>query len=363
VRLVRRGDTVSGYASADGENWTRVAVARVALGEQVLVGLAVTSHDNSALCTATFDNVRVNAPAPLAPPDAPVDLVAVVGGTPRVDLTWRDTSIDETGFVIERRRGPETPWQRVATVGAETENYTDNHLAGQKRYDYRVIAVNGAGASGASNEVEARTPRVAARPQSPFSGTPINLPATIEAEAFDDGPKNKAWKDRTPDNDLAAFRDTGVEIDHTTDPEGGRYHVAAAKGEWVEYTVNVPATGVYTLELRVAVADGFGGAIGVLADGRRALAGGASLGLPSTGGWDAWRTAAGAINLKAGVQVIRLSFDAANDPSGDVARVNWMKITPAEPSAAPSSAPLIRARGNKPRPRTARLVEAVFNAA
>ena len=362
VRLVRRGDVVSGYASADGENWTRVGLLRAALGEHVLVGLAVTSHDNAALCTATFDNVRVNAPAPLAPPDAPVDLAAAVGGTARVDLTWRDTSLDETGFVIERRRGPDGPWQRIATVGPEMESYADEYLAGQKQYDYRVIAINVAGASAASNEVQTRTPRVPPRPQTPFGGTPINLPATIEAEAFDDGAKGKAWKDRTPDNDLAAFRDSGVEIDHTSDPAGGRYHVVAAKGEWVEYTVNVPATGLYTLELRLAAADGFGAAMSIVADGRRALVGGASLGLPATGGWDAWRTAAGSINLRAGVQVIRLSFDGANDASGDVARVNWMKITPAAPSAAPSSAPQNPAKG-RPRPRAARLVEAIFNPA
>jgi hypothetical protein len=357
VRLVRRGDTVSGYASADGENWTRVGLMRVELGEQPLVGLAVTSHDNSSLSTATFDNVRINAPAPLVPPDAPVELSASVGGI-RVDLAWRDTSLDETGFVVERRRGPDGPWQRVATVGPETRAYADEHLAGLKRYDYRVVAANGAGASAPSNEVETHTARAVARTQAPFSGTPINLPALIEAEAFDDGPKGKAWKDRTPDNDLAAYRDAGVDIDFTTDPAGGAYHVAAAKSEWLEYTVNVPATGVYTLELRLAAADGFGGALSVFADGRRALVGGGSFALPVTGGWETWQTAAGAINLRAGVQVIRLSFDGANDASGEIANINWMKLTPAP--TAPSSAPLKPAKG-RPRPRAARLVEMILS--
>jgi regulation of enolase protein 1 (concanavalin A-like superfamily) len=59
VRLVRTGDAISAYSSPDGTNWTLVGTETVAMGSTVYVGLAVTSHDNGAAATATFDNVEV----------------------------------------------------------------------------------------------------------------------------------------------------------------------------------------------------------------------------------------------------------------------------------------------------------------
>jgi hypothetical protein len=65
VRVVRGGNTLSGYRSADGVNWTLVGSTTIAMAAQVQVGLAVTAHNDGALNTATFDNVAVVAtPAP-----------------------------------------------------------------------------------------------------------------------------------------------------------------------------------------------------------------------------------------------------------------------------------------------------------
>ncbi len=59
VRLVRRGNTVIGYDSADGVQWEWLGTDTVELGATVYVGLAVTSHDPNVLCDAEFDNVRI----------------------------------------------------------------------------------------------------------------------------------------------------------------------------------------------------------------------------------------------------------------------------------------------------------------
>ncbi|MES2476596.1 MAG: LamG-like jellyroll fold domain-containing protein [Verrucomicrobiota bacterium] len=59
VRLVRSGNLFTGYRSADGVTWTLQTTATVTMGSSVSVGLAVTSHNNSQLNTATFDNVSV----------------------------------------------------------------------------------------------------------------------------------------------------------------------------------------------------------------------------------------------------------------------------------------------------------------
>jgi glucose/arabinose dehydrogenase/regulation of enolase protein 1 (concanavalin A-like superfamily) len=57
VKLTRSGNTFTGYSSSNGTTWTLVGSDTIAMAANVYVGLALTSHNNAALCTATFDNV------------------------------------------------------------------------------------------------------------------------------------------------------------------------------------------------------------------------------------------------------------------------------------------------------------------
>ena len=57
VKIVRAGSTVSGYQSTDGAAWQPIGSATIALGSTVQIGLAVTAHTNTQLCTASIDNV------------------------------------------------------------------------------------------------------------------------------------------------------------------------------------------------------------------------------------------------------------------------------------------------------------------
>ena len=61
VKLERSGSVLTAYRSADGVNWTLVGSDTITMGSTVYVGLAVSSHDNAVLATATFDNVTVTA--------------------------------------------------------------------------------------------------------------------------------------------------------------------------------------------------------------------------------------------------------------------------------------------------------------
>ena len=74
VKLVRSGNTFTGYRSPNGVTWTQQATTTIAMGAAVHVGLALTSHNNSSLCAATFDNVTA--------PNWPVKVPA-----PRIDTT------------------------------------------------------------------------------------------------------------------------------------------------------------------------------------------------------------------------------------------------------------------------------------
>jgi hypothetical protein len=58
--LTRNGQVVTAATAADGVTWTEAGSETLAIGTgPVLVGLAVTSHDNGVAATATFDNVTV----------------------------------------------------------------------------------------------------------------------------------------------------------------------------------------------------------------------------------------------------------------------------------------------------------------
>ena len=59
---VRAGNTLTGYKSSDGINWTFVASDTVTMAPNVYVGIAVTSHVNTKLIAATVNNVSVTTP-------------------------------------------------------------------------------------------------------------------------------------------------------------------------------------------------------------------------------------------------------------------------------------------------------------
>jgi outer membrane protein assembly factor BamB/regulation of enolase protein 1 (concanavalin A-like superfamily) len=87
VRLARSGNTITAYSSTDGQNWTQVGTASVALNAQVTAGMAVTSHSGNTLGSATFSNVSVTStlPAPWATQDiggaTPAGSATTSGGT------------------------------------------------------------------------------------------------------------------------------------------------------------------------------------------------------------------------------------------------------------------------------------------
>jgi len=61
VRLVRNGNTLTGYESPDGFAWTQVDSVSINMATDVYIGLAVTSHNDGTLCTAEIDNISLSA--------------------------------------------------------------------------------------------------------------------------------------------------------------------------------------------------------------------------------------------------------------------------------------------------------------
>lgn len=62
VRLTRTGATVVGELSRDGDSWSELGRYDTELGEDILVGLAVTAHGRGQVATAEFSRVKRDRP-------------------------------------------------------------------------------------------------------------------------------------------------------------------------------------------------------------------------------------------------------------------------------------------------------------
>jgi regulation of enolase protein 1 (concanavalin A-like superfamily) len=81
VRLVRTGNTIQGFRSADGVNWISLGSDVVPMGTTVYVGIATTSHNTAAATTAVLDTFKLTSAVPPASNTVPtVSLTAPASG-------------------------------------------------------------------------------------------------------------------------------------------------------------------------------------------------------------------------------------------------------------------------------------------
>jgi hypothetical protein len=78
----------------------------------------------------------------LKPPD--ISGLSATGTSPAVNLTWTDTSVVESEFVIEWAEAATGPWNILTSVPSDTTAYTDTSIWTGTRY-YRVTARNRVG--------------------------------------------------------------------------------------------------------------------------------------------------------------------------------------------------------------------------
>jgi hypothetical protein len=150
-KLVRNGSTFTGYRSPDGTNWTEQGTTTITMSNNVIVGLALTSHSTSRLGTATFDNVT--APGwPISPlPSAPTGL-AVIAGNAEVALSW-SASATATNYHVKLSATSGSGYAAIATNASFA--FTNTGLVNGTLYYYVVSAVNSSGEGSNSTEVSA----------------------------------------------------------------------------------------------------------------------------------------------------------------------------------------------------------------
>lgn len=199
---------------------------------------------------------------------------------------------------------------------------------------YSVIAkaTDNGGAVGSSVTV---TVTVTSGPvaSAPWGGTAWPIPGRIDAKNYDTGGPGVAYSDTTPANQGGRYR-PGEGVDLWGPLDGNDIVGATRAGEWLQYTVNVAATGTYTLQARVSSIDS-GGVFHLELDG-------ANVSGPITMGAGAsplvWQTLTKpGINLTAGLHKLRLVLDSLGTQGSEVANLNYLSFGAVAAKAAVAS--------------------------
>jgi hypothetical protein len=130
----------------------------------------------------------------------------------------------------------------------------------------------------------------------------ITIPGKIEAEDFDKGAQGVAYNDADAVNSGGQYRTTeGVDIENCG--EGGYDIGWTNANEWMKYTVNVTAAGVYTIQARVASPNN-GSQFCIELNGVN-ISG--TITVPNTGNWQTYQTVTITTpGLQSGVQTLRI---------------------------------------------------------
>ncbi len=101
VRMVRSGNTFTGYISETNGNWTPIGSTTIAMNETIFVGLATTSHADGTLTEAVYENVSVTSSVVQnQAPTASVSAAPLSGQAPLTVSFDGTGSDDDKGVVL-----------------------------------------------------------------------------------------------------------------------------------------------------------------------------------------------------------------------------------------------------------------------
>lgn len=284
------GSTLLGTDTSNPYSFTW---SNVAAGSYNLTAKATDNQNASTTSSVIAITVGSTNPAPTVSVTAPANNATFTApATINITATATDTAPGTVASV--------SFYNGTTLLGTDTSSPYSfswaNVAAGT--YTITATATDNQGATGSSSPVTVIV-----------NGTGQAIPGTIQSESY------------TLMN--------GVQLEATTDTNGGENVGWIDANDWMDYTVNVATTGQYTVSYRAASLSG-GGSVQVRT-GSTTLA---TTAIPSTGAWQTWTTVTSApFTLTAGTQTIRIFAVTGGF------NLNWMQFSSGCSSSIAISSP------------------------
>jgi len=172
-------------------------------------------------------------------------------------------------------------------------------------------------------------------PQAPFKGAFV-FPTLVQAEDYDEGGQGVSYSDKDIANQGNVYREDGVDVvglqcsDSAATKDCKGYAIGFTQaGEWMEYSVNVPADAKYIVKANVATASETSSFM-LLVDNNAVTD---TIAVPKTDStWNVYKEIdVGTIELKQGEHVVRLLI------TGDYLNVDWIQFADSANQVLPPS--------------------------
>jgi len=86
----------------------------------------------------------------------------------------------------------------------------------------------------------------------PFYGTPVTIPAIIQAENYNGGGENIGFHDTDERNEFGFYRWDAVDIDKIAGTTSDFCISSIADGEWLNYAMTIPSSDLYDISIRLS---------------------------------------------------------------------------------------------------------------
>ncbi|MDR0993917.1 MAG: carbohydrate-binding protein [Verrucomicrobiota bacterium] len=224
--------------------------------------------------------------------------------------------VDKTGNLAVPNTGN---WTAYQTVTAENIHFT----IGVHTMRVHMVTLCADGSVGAFDWFRLDLARPDQLPYNP-ANTPWALPGVVEFENFDIGGQGVAYSDSTLLNQGGAYRASErVDVSADANASNGFSVGWTTPDEWMEYTVNVASSEVYTVGARVA-AKGAGGQFRMTFSGPTPAA--LLFDVPDTGAWNNYRDVEPrATMLSAGVYTVRVEM-VQSGSGGNIAALDQFSV-------------------------------------
>lgn len=240
--------------------------------------------------------------------------IGVVSDT-LVKILWTNRTTKNDSIIVERKIGSGN-FTFLEKISPTANQYVDSTTNRGKTFYYRLRA-------NLMDSIEIQSYpimyRILPSYRASYLGTALALPGTVQVENYDIGGEGLTYHDIDEANQGKAYRlNDGVDLNQYTT---GKYSLGyVATGEWLEYTINVPKAGNYTISAYVGSPNTGGQFTLKFKNGTTS-----AFAVSSTGSYSTFKPISKNFALLEGEQIMRLYI--TQTPDFDLDYINFSFVT------------------------------------